>query len=147
MRGFMVCKGFENSEVNLPKRGTKFSAGYDIESIESLTIKPGEVSIVKTGLKSFMGDDEVLKLFVRSSIGIKKNLMLANTVGIIDKDYFENENNDGHIQVALYNFGSKEVSIDKGERIAQGIFEKYLTITNEEDITQVRAGGIGSTNK
>ena len=146
MRGFKVCKGYENSDITLPKRGTKFSAGYDIESAEDVVIEPGCMVMIKTGIKAYMQEDEVLKVYPRSSIGIKKNLMMANNVGIIDCDYFENEKNDGHIHVALYNFGTKSQYISKHERIAQGIFCKYLTVSDEEEIMTIRSGGFGSTN-
>ena len=146
MRGFKVCKGYENFDINLPKRSTKYSAGYDIESAEDVVINPKEVKVIKTGIKAYMGNDEVLKIYPRSSLGIKKQLMMANTVGIIDSDYFENPNNDGHIQVALYNYGDKVQEIKKQERIAQGIFVKFLISEDEEEVVNVRQGGIGSTN-
>ncbi len=146
MRGFKICKGFENKEINLPKRATRYSAGYDIESCIDVIIKPGEIKMVPTGLKAYMGEDEVLKIYARSSLGFKKQLLLANSVGIIDKDYFENIDNDGHINVVLYNFGTKEVSLSKGERIAQGIFEKYL-LTEDDSAFDTRQGGFGSTSK
>jgi dUTP pyrophosphatase len=147
MRGFKVCKGFENSDISLPKRGTKYSAGYDIESCEDVVINPKEVVVVKTGVKAYMKDDEVLQIYPRSSLGFKKHLMLANTVGIIDSDYFENEKNDGHIMIGLYNYGNEVQTISKHERIAQGIFSKYLVCEDEEEINTIRKGGIGSTNK
>jgi dUTP pyrophosphatase len=147
MRGFKVCKGFENSDISLPKRGTKYSAGYDIESCEEVVINPKEVVVVKTGVKAYMKDDEVLQIYPRSSLGFKKHLMLANTVGIIDSDYFENEKNDGHIMIGLYNYGNEVQTISKHERIAQGIFSKYLVCEDEEEINTIRKGGIGSTNK
>lgn len=147
MRGFKVCKGFENSDISLPKRGTKYSAGYDIESCEDVVINPKEVVVVKTGVKAYMKDDEVLQIYPRSSLGFKKHLMLANTVGIIDSDYFENEKNDGHIMIGLYNYGNEVQTISKHERIAQGIFLKYLVCEDEEEINTIRKGGIGSTNK
>ena len=147
MRGFKVCKGFENCDINLPKRGTKFSAGYDFESAEDVVINPKEMKVIKTGIKAYMENDEVLKIYPRSSLGIKKQLMMANNVGIIDSDYFENPSNDGHIHVALYNFGDKTQEIKKHERIAQGIFVKFLISEVEEEVVNVREGGIGSTNK
>ena len=147
MRGFKVCKGFEEFDINLPKRGTKFSAGYDIESAEDVVINPKEVVVVKTGVKAYMGENEVLQIYPRSSLGFKKHLMLANTVGIIDSDYFENEKNDGQIMVGLYNYGNEVQVINKHERIAQGIFTKYLVCDDEEEINTIRKGGIGSTNK
>lgn len=147
MRGFKVCKGYNESEINIPKRSTEFSAGYDIESIEEILIFPNETVLLKTGLKAYMENDEVLKIYPRSSLGIKKHLMMANNVGIIDKDYFENEKNDGHIHIALYNFGKEPVKIEKYERVAQGIFVKYYVSESEQKPLTQRKGGIGSTNK
>ena len=92
MRGFKVCKGFENSDISLPKRGTKYSAGYDIESCEDVVINPKEVVVVKTGVKAYMKDDEVLQIYPRSSLGFKYRMQLDNTVGVIDSDYYYSDN-------------------------------------------------------
>ncbi len=144
-RGFEIVTGFEDEAV-MPKRATAKSSGYDFATIEEVTIKPGETLLVKTGIKAYMLDDEVLKLYIRSSLGFKRNLRLANSVGIIDADYYNNPGNEGHIMVALHNFGTEYQVLTKGERIAQGIFEKYLTIDNDEQ-TANRVGGFGSTTK
>ena len=145
-RGFEVAKGFEAYTINLPKRATSESAGYDFESAEDVTIKPLETIIVKTGVKAYMPKDEVLKLYGRSSLSIKRGLMVANSVGIIDADYYSNENNDGAIMLALYNISDKEVSIKKGERISQGIFSRYY-ISDTDDTLTVRVGGVGSSGQ
>ncbi len=131
-------------EAVIPTRGSKLSAGYDFSIAETVTINPGEVVLCKTGIKAKMQDDEVLKIYVRSSIGFKRHLRLANSVGIIDADYYGNENNEGHIMIPLHNFGLEPQTIRQGERIAQGIFEKYLVVTDDETITE-RVGGFGST--
>ncbi|KGF48262.1 deoxyuridine 5'-triphosphate nucleotidohydrolase [Veillonella montpellierensis DNF00314] len=144
IRGFEVISSFEEKNINLPQRKTSESAGYDIECGESVTIQPGEVRLVATGVKAFMNYDEYLAIHIRSSIAIKRHLMLANCTGIIDSDYYNNEENEGHILIGLYNLGSEAVSLDKGERVAQGIFSKYL-LTNEDDAQGIRKGGIGST--
>lgn len=144
MRKFEIAKGFENEEITLPHRGTKYSAGYDIHSIETYTLKPHEKHVFKTGIKACMEEDEVLLIVVRSSIGIKKGLMLANTIGVIDSDYYSNPSNDGHIMICLLNTNDYEVTIDKGERIAQGIFTKYL-VTDDDCSNEERKGGVGST--
>ena len=143
MRGFKLVSNIKGGI--LPKRGSSFSAGYDISSIEEVTIFAGETKILNTGIKAYMQDDEVLELHIRSSIGIKKHLMLANCTGIIDSDYYNNTSNEGHIMIALHNYGNDCITIEKNERIAQGIFKKYL-IANEEAVTSTRSGGIGSTN-
>ena len=102
-------------------------------------------TLVKTGIKAYMMDDEVLYLYNRSSNPKKKGLVLANSVGVIDKDYYGNVDNDGHIMVAFYNVRDEQVLIKKGEKIAQCIFQKYLT-TDDDDASGLRTGGFGSTN-
>ena len=149
-RGFEIAKGFENSNINLPVRSTKNSAGYDVEAAEDCIIpafKPGQKpTLVKTGIKAYMENDEVLILANRSSNPGKKGLILANSIGVVDSDYYENPDNDGHIMYAFFNFKAEDVEIKKGERIGQAIFQKYLVTDN--DIAQgERTGGFGSTNK
>ncbi len=146
MRYFEKAKGYEHIEFELPKRSTKNSAGYDIAIVEDVCIKARSVVLAPTGLKAFMEHDEVLQLFARSSLPRKYSLMLPNSVGIIDSDYYGNIDNDGAIFVQLYNFGDKEITLKKGERVAQGIFTKYLIVSNEEEIKNVREGGFGSTD-
>ena len=131
----------------LPKRSTKNSAGYDIASLEEYTLKPGEAHIFVTGLKVSMNSDEVLYLYGRSSFGYKYNITLANSVGVIDSDFYNNIDNEGHFKVKLINHGEKEVKINIGDRIAQGVFMKYLIVDNEEKIIKERKGGLGSTDK
>ena len=149
-RGFEIAKGWEEKNIHLPKRSTAFSAGYDIEAAEDTVIHPFKEekvpTLVKTGIKAYMMDDEVLYLYNRSSNPKKKGLVLANSVGVIDKDYYGNVDNDGYIMVAFYNVKEEEVHIQKGEKIAQCIFQKYLTVDND-DATGERTGGFGSTSK
>ena len=147
MRGFEKAKGYEHIEFNMPKRGTAHSAGYDFEIIEDLEIKPGEIRLGVTGVKAFMMDDEVLQLYPRSSLPRRYHLTIPNNVGIIDKDYYGNPDNDGAIFVSLWNFGTETVQLKKGERIAQGIFMKYLVSPHEDEVTTKRNGGFGSTGK
>lgn len=142
MRGFEKVTGFDDAII--PKRATMYSAGYDFSAYEDVVINENEIVLVKTGIKAFMEEDEVLKIYPRSSLPIKKGLTLANNVGIIDSDYYNNTNNEGHIMIMLRNFTSKPVQILKGERIAQGIFLKYLTTYNDE-VNSQRDGGFGST--
>ena len=150
IRGFEVAKGFEDKGINLPVRKTKFSAGYDFEAAEDCVVpafKPGMApTLVKTGIKAYMQSDEMLCLYNRSSNPKKKGLILANSVGIIDKDYYGNPDNDGHIMFAFYNIKDTDTEIKKGERIGQGIFEKYL-VTDDDVAIGERKGGFGSTNK
>lgn len=144
IRGFEVVSAFIDNDINLPRRKTSESAGYDIECAETKVIEPGEVALLPTGLKAFMNFDEYLAIHIRSSIAIKRHLVLVNSTGIIDSDYYQNEENEGHIMIAVYNMGKDAVRIEKGERIAQGIFSKYL-MTSDDDATGIRTGGIGST--
>jgi len=149
-RGFEIAKGFENSNINLPVRKTKFSAGYDIEAAEDTIIpsfkKGNKPTLVKTGIKAYMGEDEVLILANRSSNPGKKGLILANSIGVIDSDYYGNPDNDGHIMFAFYNIKEEDIEIKKGDAIGQGIFQKYLVTDN--DVSQgERTGGFGSTSK
>ena len=130
----------------LPVRGTKKSAGYDIRSLSEGVIHPGESFVCKTGLKVSMNEDEVFYLYTRSSMGYKYNVTLANSVGVIDADFY-NEDNEGHFSVKLINHGDKDFEVKIGDRIAQGVFMKYLVVDDEEEIKSVRKGGLGSTNK
>ena len=149
-RGFEVAKGFENADINLPVRKTKYSAGYDIEAAEDVVIpsfKKGDApTLIKTGLKAYMADDEVLMLYNRSSNPKKKGLILANSVGVIDKDYYGNPDNDGHIMFAFYNIKDEDTVIKKGEAIGQAVFQKYL-VTDDDIASGERTGGFGSTDK
>ena len=148
-RGFEIAKGFENAGINLPVRSTKNSAGYDIEAAEDVVIpafKLGQKPVlVKTGLKAYMQSDEVLILANRSSNPGKKGLILANSIGVVDSDYYGNPDNDGHIMFAFFNFKDEDIEIKKGERIGQGMFQKYL-ITDNDIAGGERTGGFGSTN-
>lgn len=146
-RGFKIVKGYEDKEINLPKRSTKYSAGYDFESAEDILVKANSVipTFIKTGIKAYMKEGEVLYLFNRSSNPTKRGLILANSVGVIDKDYFENEDNDGHIMFAFLNIKNEDVLIKKGERIGQGVFMKFKLVDGD-DAEGKREGGFGSTN-
>lgn len=147
VRGFEIAKGFEtNGFVVLPHRKTKGSAGYDLTIVEPITLLPNSRGLAKTGLKAYMQDDEVLEVYIRSSVGMKQGVWLPNSVGIIDADYYGNSDNDGHIMVALYNSTDEAVTFNPGDRIAQAIFKKYLTIDGEdESYFETRSGGFGST--
>ena len=150
VRGFEIAKGFEDKGINLPERKTKYSAAYDLEAAEDTVIpsfkKGANPTLIKTGIKAYMQDDEVLMLYNRSSNPKKKGLILANSVGVIDKDYYGNEDNDGHIMFAFYNIKEEDVTIKKGECIGQAIFQKYL-LTDDDKAEGERVGGFGSTTK
>ena len=148
IRGFEVAKGFENDNINLPIRKTKYSAGYDVEAAEDVIIpsfkKGMNPTLVKTGLKAYMQEDEYLMLCNRSSNPKKKGLILANSVGIVDKDYYGNPDNDGHIVFAFYNIKEEDIEIKKGEAIGQAIFQRFL-VTDNDKAEGERIGGFGST--
>lgn len=148
-RGFEIAKGFEDANINLPIRSTRNSAGYDIEAAEDCVIpafKLGQKPVlVKTGLKAYMESDEVLILANRSSNPGKRGLILANSIGIVDSDYYGNPDNDGHIMFAFFNFKDEDIEIKKGDRIGQGMFQKYL-VTDKDVASGERTGGFGSTN-
>ena len=191
LRGFEVVSEFKDNEyVQIPKRGTEDSAGYDFVTIEDVVIpsimenafmsqelesfinrvysegvpkdttedeviggfvesidkEQVKATLVKTGIKAYMQKGEVLKLYIRSSMAAKKGLALANQTGIVDKDYFNNKDNEGHIMVALINLSALPVFIPAGTRIAQGIFEIYL-VADQDDAQGVREGGFGSTGE
>ena len=150
IRGFEIAKGFEDKGINLPERKTKHSAGYDVEAAEDTIVpafKPGmKPTLIKTGIKAYMQSDEMLCLYNRSSNPGKKGLILANSVGIIDSDYYGNEDNDGHIMFAFFNIKDEDVEIKKGDCIGQAIFQKFY-VTDDDNATGERTGGFGSTSK
>lgn len=133
-------------DIILPKRSTLNSAGYDFYSVISFTLNPGERRVIPTGIKVSMNSNEFLSIYIRSSLGFKWNIRMCNQVGIIDADYYNNSENEGHIFVCLMNEGDKVLEIKKGDRIVQGIFMPFL-ITDDDKTTDIRMGGIGSTNK
>ncbi len=166
-RGFEVCKGYEDKDIILPVRKTKKSVGYDIEAAEDTVIpsiwkiiftnftklmhndeehdliKP---TLIKTGIKAYFGEDEVLILANRSSHPGKKGLVLANSIGVIESDYYSNSDNDGHLLYAYYNFFPFDVTIKKHEPAGQAFFQHFL-IADDDAATGERLGGFGSTDK
>ena len=149
MRGFKIVKGYEDKGINLPVRKTKKAAAYDIEAAEDVTIPPFALGVkptlIPTGLKAYCEDDEFFILCNRSS-GPKKGLIMANSIGIIDADYYENETNDGHFYFQYINCLDHDLEIKKGDVIGQVIFLKYLT-TDDDKAEGIRTGGFGSTDK
>ncbi len=132
--------------VNLPKRATAEAAGYDFECAENTTIHPHAIVLIPTGIKCQIDDGYYLQLALRSSTPKKKGLMLANGIGIIDSDYYNNPDNEGHIMFQVYNFTDTTVNIPKGERIGQGVFMKYFK-TDDDVADGIRIGGFGSTSE
>ncbi len=137
------CKDVKNdrelyNNIKIPKRDSDFTAGYDICILNDIKLEPNEIIKLPTGLKSFFEKDEVLLIVVRSSMGFKYNIRLCNQVGVIDSDYYNNKDNEGHIWIRIQNEGDKEVKINKGEAIVQGIFFKYLTTQSDDSLKQER---------
>ena len=137
-------KAYHHKPTFLPTRATAKSAGHDFFLKEDVTIQPGKAVFQYTDVKCRLNRDEVLLLFVRSSIGIKQHLMLANGTGVIDADYYGNADNDGNIGLTLYNYGSETVELKAGERIMQGVVVDYK-ITENDGAFGSRVGGFGST--
>lgn len=149
-RGFEIVKGYEDKNINMPIRKTRLSAGYDTEAAEDTVIppfKPGiKPTLIKTGIKAYCKDNEWIMVANRSSNPGKKHLVLANGIGIVDADYYNNEDNDGHIMFSYFNMSDKDVIIKKGDVIGQLVFMNYL-IGDNDNSTNIRKGGFGSTSK
>lgn len=135
------------NEIKLPKRATAGSAGYDFYTPENFTLAPGETIKIPTGIRVEMEQEWVLKCYPRSGLGFKYRLQLNNTVGIIDSDYFYSDN-EGHIFAKITNDSNegKALELKSGEGFMQGIFVEY-GVTVDDDVTDVRNGGFGSTTK
>ena len=148
VRGFEIAKGWENKDIHLPIRSTKNAAGYDIEAAEDVVIpkfEPGiKPTLIPTGLKAYCLEDEWYMLANRSS-GPKKGLVMANSIGIIDADYYENEINDGHFYFQYFNIMDHDINIKKGDVIGQVVFQKFL-LCDEDSTEGIRKGGFGSTD-
>lgn len=134
-----------SGEIKLPTRSDGRSAGYDFYSPVDITIMPNESKLFFTDVKACMNEDEVLMLYVRSSMG-KVPVVIANGTGIIDSSYFSNPSNDGNIGFRLLNLGNEPYVINVGDRIGQGVFSKYL-ITDDDNASGERTGGFGSSGK
>ena len=154
-RGFEVVQRLEGTDIKLPERSTKMSAGYDFFAYEDVTIPSMwktapkgtlEPTIVKTGIKAYMKEDEVLEMYDRSSNPKKLGLVIPNAVGIIDADYYGNPDNDGEICFEFYNVFPFDVTIHAGEKLGQGIFKNFLKVDGD-NTTAERLGGIGSTGR
>lgn len=143
MRKFERIKG---STADLPQRATEKSAGYDIKSYGAIVINPMECKNIPTGLKVKLNKDEYLQLVARSSLYKKYNCIIPGGFGVIDADYYNNTDNEGHFMIPLLNLSNTPVPIPFGERIAQGIFVKYLKTDDDVPVLQVRKGGFGSTD-
>lgn len=136
-----------NLIIELPRRSTEYSAGYDFYAPKTYEIKPGQSAIIPTYIKAYMEKDEVLLIAPRSSFGYNYDMVIKSTIGVIDADYADNEKNDGNIIIGVKNNSCKVLTIEAGKHFAQGIFMKYLTTDNDHEYPKKeRHGGIGSTN-
>lgn len=149
VRGFEIAKGWEDKDIHIPIRKTARAAAYDIEAAEDIVIpvyKPGiKPTLIPTGLKAYCQDDECYFLLSRSG-GPKKGLLTPHGLGLIDADYYENPDNDGHFMVQVFNCSDHELEIKKGDAVAQVVFMKYL-VCDGDNATGKRQGGFGSTDK
>lgn len=143
IRGFELVTNYTNEEL-LPKRETAHAAGYDLKACERVELAPGEIKLVPTGVKAYMQANEVLYLYDRSSNPRKKGLVLINSVGVIDGDYYGNAANEGHIFAQMKNITDETVVVEAGERIVQAVFAPFL-LADGDEATGERTGGFGST--
>ncbi|MCZ2493339.1 dUTP diphosphatase [Dellaglioa carnosa] len=175
-RGFEIVTKYAD-DVSLPVRSTKSSAGYDLAAAEDFvlpsiwksgflkvlwlirhgkTVNEDELTqankilkpyLIPTGIKAYMQDNEFLLLANRSSSPLKRGLILPNGIGVIDSDYYNNQNNEGEIFIQIVNFSLKNQVVKKGDRVGQGIFMPYLTVDDEKVTSTKRVGGFGSSGK
>lgn len=142
VRGFEILSEYQGREhVRLPQRSTKRSAGYDLHAIEDVVIAPHAVVLVETGLTAYMQEDEWLGIYMRSGMSYKHQVMLANSVGVIDADYYGNP-----IKIMIRNIGEQPLHFQAGERVAQAIFQKYYQVDGDAAEGE-RIGGFGSTGR
>ena len=137
--------GTKYEDLKEPKRATAKSAGYDCYAPFNIDLEPNEEIKVPTGIKSYMLNDEMLLALPRSGHGFKYYIRLANTLGVIDADYIDSDN-EGHIWIKIRNEGNKNFHIDKGEAFCQLIFQKYLLADDDDFVGNKRNGGMGSTD-
>lgn len=147
MPKFEVVSTKLNDWIKLPQRSDEGSAGYDFYAPTEIVVDPMKSVVVFTGVKASMGMDEVLLLFIRSSMAVKHKVILMNQVGVIDASYYNNQDNEGEIGICLLNTSNRPVKINKGDRIAQGIFVHYVTTDYDEVIHDERTGGFGSSGE
>lgn len=149
--GFYLIKKYAGQTDLLPVKTTKYSAGYDLKAACDMLIpafQPGvKPVLVPTGVKCKLNRQQVLLCFNRSSNPLKRGLILANGVGVIDADYFDNPKNEGEIAAMLYNFSNHDYTISKGDRIMQGVVVNYQNLVKAKMLGNDRDGGFGSTGR
>lgn len=148
-RGFEIVTDYKDKGIHIPVRKTARSAAYDLEAAEDIVLpsfqKGMKPTLIPTGLKAYMEDDEVLLLVPRSSSPKKQGIGFPHSIGVIDADYYNNVDNEGHIFVQCINLKEEDVTIKKGDAICQAIFQKFL-ITDDDRASGERVGGFGSTD-
>lgn len=143
--GYYQDLAFTYEDIHLPERKTAGSAGYDFFTPLGIEIPAGEARDIITGVKCRLEAGRVLLIVPRSSLGINHGLVLSNTIGVIDEDYYNNPGNEGDIHIVLRNTSDTDITLRAGTRIAQGIIMKFGRV-EEDCVTEDRIGGIGSTN-
>lgn len=136
----------EYERIELPRRGTMYSAGYDLKTPAEYVLQPGQSLVIPTGLRIQMEEDMWMGIYIRSSLGFKYNVRLKNSVAVIDADYF-GADNEGHLKVGIYNGGDRELVLHAGDAFAQGILQKYYVTEDDMPVQKRRSGGFGSTNQ
>ena len=126
------------NSYKLPSRNSTNAAGYDFYLIKDIEIKPNEIIKIPTGIKAYFNPNEVLFIIVRSSTGFKYNIRLVNQVGVIDADYYNNKDNEGHIFIKIQNEGTKTIKFNAGDHLAQGIFINFLKTDSDKNIESER---------
>ena len=147
LRGFEKIAKYAAVDFPMPERKTQKSAGYDFCLPEDVVLEPGKLQLVPTGIKAYMQDGEYLGMHIRSSMAVKKRIMLVNNVGIIDADYYNNADNEGHIMLKISHYlGDYMLTIKQGDGIVQGVFVEF-GITENDESNESRNGGFGSTGR
>ena len=148
-RGFEIItdekRVHKDVDIQLPVRGDSRSAGYDLRTPVEIVLQPNERKLVFTDIKAYMQPNEVLELHVRSSIGVKKGIILSNITGIIDSSYYNNSSNEGNIGLTVWNTSDKVQILEPQERVCQCIFKEYLIADNDTCLSDERIGGFGSS--
>ena len=134
-------------DIKLPTRNDSSSAGYDFYIPKDVELLPRKQTIVLTDVKAYMQEDEVLNIYIRSSLATKHGIQLSNNVGVIDASYYNNPDNDGNIGLCLHNTSGRTVVLEEGSRVAQGIFTKYLITDDDVCTSKERSGGFGSSGE
>lgn len=152
LKGCGIKEGYVTAYINIkiPERKTKFASGYDFVTPVDFDLNPGQRITIPTGIKCYFSEEEAkqyhLQLHVRSSVGIRKGIVLSNSTGIIDGDYYNSEETEGDMLIALWNTGTEYIHFSAGDRIIQGIFVPHGLVADDNTET-LRVGGVGSTDE